>query len=732
MSAHSAVFVLNAATFDPSITSTTAPTATPTGSGGSPTNHYYVTTAIKDISKEESYASPQSAAASLDLSIAGNYITVLPATVSGAVRYNVYKLTNGLYGYVGQCDDTNGLIDDNITPDMSITPPLPGTDLSTADDYPGCAGYAQGRRIFGGTNNNPQEFFMTRSGTESNMSYSIPTRDDDAIEYTLKAQKSQRVRHIVPLGSLIMLTQNGLWEVSTVNTDVLTPSSVWPKQRSGHGASRVRAEIAGAACLYVDDSGQRVNVATAGYDSNGQYNGISVADASILAPHLFRDHQIVDATYSDTDRTSWFVRDDGILLGFTYLPEQKIMAWHHHQAASNGIIESVASVREYTGAANAPNYSDVLFCVVRRIVNGAVSRYIERISARYKTDLDEYFFVDSGLTYDGKIVLDPDNHAPTFYIYDQQAVSGANSAQVAKASQYVHDVGGQKFYFEVTINSGTDVQVGVAYDGDSETTKLSAATHAVCYDGVGTIYNAGAAAQTGLTALAADDIVGVAIDHSAHTVQFYINGTAVGTAETLPAFTTVQPYPAVSTATKGKTFDFGFRRTDLGDRLPTGFEPVNAITSVTGMWHLEGEEVYGLADGGVVGPFTVDSNGGATLDSAAQMIHMGLQITADFQTMPMVLEQQQAAGQGMLKNISNVLLRVWHSAGIWAGPDFDSLKEMPPRVSEAYGTPPDLKNGIVRMNLTPKWQTEGSICIRHTAPLPLTLLSMTLDAESQR
>ena len=41
---------------------------------------------------------------------------------------------------------------------------------------------------FAGTNNAPQNIWMTKSGTESNMSFGIPIRDDDRIEFRVAAQ----------------------------------------------------------------------------------------------------------------------------------------------------------------------------------------------------------------------------------------------------------------------------------------------------------------------------------------------------------------------------------------------------------------------------------------------------------------------------------------------------------------------------------------------------------------
>ena len=45
---------------------------------------------------------------------------------------------------------------------------------------------------------------------------------------------------------------------------------------------------------------------------------------------------------------------------------------------------------------------DALYCVVERTINGQQRRYIERMQSRLYDVMDDAFFVDCGLTYDGR------------------------------------------------------------------------------------------------------------------------------------------------------------------------------------------------------------------------------------------------------------------------------------------------------------------------------------------
>lgn len=378
---------LSTITFAPTIAAPASTTATAGGpGGGTPTTYYYKTTALASSTLEESLASP-SANASCDLSVAGNYIDVTPAAVTGATRYNIYKLSNGLYGYIGQTDGT-AFRDNNVTADVSQTPPEANTPFSGAGEYPGAVGYHEQRRCFGGSDNKPQNFWATRSATENNLSYSIPSRDDDAIALRIAAREVNRIRHIVSLDHLLLLTSGGEWKIAPQNSDVLTPASAAPKQIAAEGANNVQPAIASGAVLYVQESGARLREMRYQWESNG----FTVRDASIMAPDLFDSYTITDMAYSKAPhKMLWCVRSDGRLLGLTYLPEHEVLGWHEHE--TDGLFESVAVVKE--------GGEHVLYVVVKRTINSRTVRYIERLHTRQIDAQEDAFFVDAGLTYDG-------------------------------------------------------------------------------------------------------------------------------------------------------------------------------------------------------------------------------------------------------------------------------------------------------------------------------------------
>ena len=91
----------------------------------------------------------------------------------------------------------------------------------------------------------------------------------------------------------------------------------------------------------------------------------------------------------------WAVRNDGILVAQTYLREQEIYGWHRH--TTRGHFKSTATVRE--------DVADITYFIVERVVGGRDVKYIERMDERNFEDIQDSFFVDSGVKVNTPITI---------------------------------------------------------------------------------------------------------------------------------------------------------------------------------------------------------------------------------------------------------------------------------------------------------------------------------------
>lgn len=372
--------------FAPTLPAPTGVGVTPTLTGT--TTYTYAVTALAPDSLDESVASAQVSTTN-DLTLVGHFNTVTWAAVTGAIRYNVYKIRNGVLGYIGQ---TPGLsfVDDNIEADVSISPPNASNPFVGAGNYPGAVAYFEQRRVFAGTVNKPQTVWATVSGTENNLNQSLPVQDDDAIVFTIAAREVNTIRHLVPLTNLLLLTASAEWRVQSTDSGALTPSTISARPQSYIGSNLVQPQVVGNRIVYPRARGGRVNELAYSFDAQGYVTN----DLSLLAQHLFDGYSIVDMALPKAPyQMAWFVSSSGDLLGLTYVPEQQVAGWHHHDTGASDRFESVCTVGE--------GDEDAVYFIVNRTIGGEQRRCVERLhSRRFDTQADA-FFVDCGATYRG-------------------------------------------------------------------------------------------------------------------------------------------------------------------------------------------------------------------------------------------------------------------------------------------------------------------------------------------
>jgi len=152
----------------------------------------------------------------------------------------------------------------------------------------------------------------------------------------------------------------------------------------------------------------------------------------------------------------------------------------------------------------------------------------------------------------------------------------------------------------------------------------------------------------------------------------------------------------------------------------TDFSVATPTTTVRGLWHLEGKSVMAVADGLVVGPFTV-TNGKITLQDAATNIVVGLLYQAQLQTL--YLDAPGPNMQGKRKAIPAATIRLADSRGPKIGRTFDDLIEMQ-GLQVVGANPQPLVTGDFREVLFSDWETNGQLCVQQDYPLPLTVLGI--------
>lgn len=162
-----------------------------------------------------------------------------------------------------------------------------------------------------------------------------------------------------------------------------------------------------------------------------------------------------------------------------------------------------------------------------------------------------------------------------------------------------------------------------------------------------------------------------------------------------------------------------------------------ATTVISGLDHLEGEEVVVWAAGQDVGTdsdwaqtYTV-SGGQITLSTAATNVCVGLGYTAQFKSAKLgTASQEMPAPLNRMKNAHHIglVLADTHPKGIRFGVDFDVLDDMP-EIESGATVAAATKEAYDEdtIELPGKWTTDARICLQGQAPRPCTVLAVSVD-----
>lgn len=303
--------------------------------------------------------------------------------VAGALEYNVYRSINGIYAYIGT-SGTESFSDLGYNADPFDTPPIDRDVFSQVDDYPAAIGLFQQRLLLGGTINDLERIDAGRTGLFFNFTKSNPIQADDSFSWVMRSNQVQGIRHILEMSRCLIFTQSSVFTLEGDEAGALVPTAINPRKRAEHGVGDVAPIPVGNAVIYVQAFGKIVREILPG--SGDDFNS---KDLTVYSRHLFDRNSVVAWSYAEEPSSMvWAVRNDGILLGFTYLREHEVWGWHRHDTGQGDKFVDVCSVPEGEESAT--------YAVVRRFGVGDGDRYyIERLASRQVAHQADGRFLDS-------------------------------------------------------------------------------------------------------------------------------------------------------------------------------------------------------------------------------------------------------------------------------------------------------------------------------------------------
>lgn len=663
-------------------------TAYATGPG--PAGYGYVVTAVDAATGQESIPSNIGTVNNV-VDIAGQFGTntvtwVAPA--SGTVsQYNIYRATpdytNGttftgqLFGYVGSTTGALSWKDTNVIADFTAPPPQHANPFGSTGNYPGTVAYFQQRRAYAATLNNPDTYYMSKPGAYTNFDTSIPTIDSDAITGTPWAVQVNAVQHMTPMpGGLIVCTGQDSWQVSGTSGpgSAITPAQQNAQQQESNGFSPILPPLKIDADLLF---GQALGSAIRDYQYNYYFNIYAGTDTTILSNHMFFGHQILQWTWArEPYKVVWMIRDDGRALSFSFIKDQDIKGYARHD--TNGLFVGVASAAEFPAGSNVGGVNAVYFCVKRYIAGERQWAYFfERMDSRlWLGDVEQVWAVDCALRLPQSTpaaTLTASAAAPSNgCLAGPVIVGGANYSNAVQG--IITDAGGTgsgAVVSAITVVGGAITGYTISPEGSGYS-----APQIAFLDATGS----GAIAQV---------LLDQAVTFSADAAVFSAGnvGSVIrmgGGVATITAFVSNQQVVADMVRAIAATAPNDPNSLPL-PAAAGAWTMTAPVTTVTGLDHLEGMWVTGLADGNVI-PLTQVVGGSITLPRATSAVTIGLPFLPQMQSLPAAIPGQEV--QGKHKKTVAVTLRVVASRGIKAGQDQPVAAQQPFQAELPWGTSP--------------------------------------------
>lgn len=237
--------------------------------------------------------------------------------------------------------------------------------------HPRTGTFFEQRLWLAGSPGHPQTVWGSRIGQAYNME--LGTLATDAVSFDVASEQANPIVNLTQIDVLVPLTYGGEFTMRGGNDQPITPTNVATKQQSNFGSRNIAPERVGNELVFVQRGGRKIRAMSADKINTAQYGA---PDLTVLAEHITASGVVGLAYQAEPDSLLCALRADGVLATCTIDRDQDVIGWSRQVTA--GVIESVAKIPTPDG--------DQVWALVRRTINGASARTIERFDASMMTD----------------------------------------------------------------------------------------------------------------------------------------------------------------------------------------------------------------------------------------------------------------------------------------------------------------------------------------------------------
>ena len=572
---------------------------------------------------------------------------------------------------------------------------------SDTTGYPAAVAFYEQRLFWAGSDEQPQTLWGSKSGDYEN--HTPGTLDDEPVIYTLATDQVNVIRWLSPGKVMAIGTVGGEFIISGSTTnDALTPTNVRVVREGTRGSYNHRPIRIDNVVLFIQRQQRKLREFVYQFESDS----FQSPDLTILSDQVGKGGLSELAYQQELSTVVWAVKADGQLVGMTYLRDQQVVAWHRHKlggsfqsSATHGVVESIGII--------PGSGEDELWMIVKRTINGSTRRYVEFMENVFDPDEGEIkadaFYVDSGLTLNAPLTITGATAANPVVI--TSSAHGLSDGDLVDITDVIGMTELNDNRYKV-IESATDAFeiMSQASTPVSAVTKANPGSVTAVAHGFSSGDEVGFLSVGGMTELNGNGYTVTKVNADTFTIGVNTSG-----------FTTYVSGGVAHLNTNGSAFT---TYTSAGKAR-------EAVATISGMDHLEGESVDVLGDGNVYGAKTVTSGAVSSFSPAISIAQIGYGYTSTMKTLRPDIGAEDGTSQGKTKRVFEVVMRFVNTLGVKVGPTAAELDEVQFRSgSDPMDSSPPLFTGDKTIKYRGGWDKDGQIIAIQDQPLPLHIIAV--------
>ena len=213
----------------------------------------------------------------------------------------------------------------------------------TTGSYPSAGDFFQGRLWLGGTVNEPQTFWASKSGLPEDFTQGIAA--DDGLEFTMA--KYGRIEWMVGFKNLVIGTQNAE-HIVTSEGGIIRPDDIKVEQQSSYGSANIQPVQVGDQIFYVSADRRKLRAIQYEWQKD---NWLS-KDLTFNSEHITESGIRHVAWQQNPNNLFHCVLEDGTVATLTYERSREVYGWSKLQIGVGKVIDITAGAIEGTDVLN--------------------------------------------------------------------------------------------------------------------------------------------------------------------------------------------------------------------------------------------------------------------------------------------------------------------------------------------------------------------------------------------